>query len=526
MKDLYTLIKQFDEFVLLSKDGCQVTDGQIILKENRKIFVDLKSTTNWHEDQLYDIVFRNNRTFYLLQHQALDLIRSHKLFDLLINNPNYYSNGKCNDNEYNCSTAVPDASLMVASMLNEEQNEAVVNIVQGDFYPLPYLLYGPPGTGKTKTLVASILNIVQTSNDIVLVCTQSNAACDEITVRLKEFLDESVMFRLYSRSKDMEDVTKSILTFSNYYGGELKYPPLKYIYKYRVVICTLATAGCLTRAHCHPKYFDYVIIDECASAVETIALVPIVGLCTTGKMHAKIVLAGDPKQLDAVTRSPTAAKLGYGTSFLEQLFNFPIYKRDAVSGQFNTRYITQLVKNYRSHPAILHVSNKLFYEGALKAEIMPQLADLNINLPHLNADFPIIFKSIQGSCIKPDDDTRFVRFYFVGTFMSIQLDFSSYNVEEIVEVMAYVRTLLNNNNQLKQSDIGVISPYRLQCEFIQLTCKQQSFHDITVGTAEKFQGQERKVIIASTVCSRNEELGSFVSDPQVSFHNSTSRTYC
>lgn len=81
--------------------------------------------------------------------------------------------------------------------------------------------------------------------------------------------------------------------------------------------------------------------------------------------------------------------------------------------------------------------------------------------------------------------------------------------------MAYIRTLLSNNNKLKQSDIGVISPYRLQCKFIELTCKKNGFKNITVGTAEKFQGQERKIIIASTVSSRNEILGSFVSDPQV-----------
>lgn len=404
MKDLYALIKQFDGFVLQSKDGSWITNGQIIFKENKKIFVDLESITDWHQDQLYDIVFRINRTFYLLQHQALDLVRSHKLFDLLINNPTYYSDCKSDDINRHCK---PESPIVINVDLNDEQEEAVVNIVQGEYYPLPYLLYGPPGTGKTKTLVASILNIVETSDANVLVCVQSNAACDEITVRLKEFLDESVMFRMYSRSKDMEQVTKSIITFSNYFGGELKLPPLKYIYKYRVVICTLATAGCLTRALCNPHHFNYIIIDECASAVETIALVPIVGLSTTGGIHAKIVLVGDPKQLDAYAKSQTAAKLGYGTSFLEQLFNFPIYKRDAVSGKFNTNYITQLVKNYRSHPAILHVPNQLFYEGVLKAEVSPQIADFNINLPKLNPDFPIIFKSVQGLCVQPEDDTRF-----------------------------------------------------------------------------------------------------------------------
>lgn len=421
MKDLYALTKQFEEFVLFSKDGNRITDGQIIFKEDNKIFVDLSTTTNWHKDRSYDIVFRHNRTFYLLQHQALDFVRIHKVFNLLINNPNYYRIPEFNGTMSDQSNDSPTTRLD----LNEEQKSALVNIVRGGYYPLPYLLYGPAGTGKTKTLVATILNIVESSNENILVCTQSNAACDEIAVRLKEFLDESVMFRMYTKSKELNEITESIITFANYFGNELKFPPLKYICKYRVVICTLATAGCLTRAHCNPNHFGYVIIDECASAVETIALVPIVGLCTTmNKVHAKIILAGDPKQLDAVTKSQTADKLGFSTSFLEQLFNYPLYKRDTVSGKFNAKYITQLVKNYRSHPAILQVSNKLFYDGSLKAELLPRIADLNVNLPGLNPNFPVIFKSVQGSCVQPDDDTRYVFLSFVLGFQPISINLS------------------------------------------------------------------------------------------------------
>lgn len=92
---------------------------------------------------------------------------------------------------------------------------------------------------------------------------------------------------------------------------------------------------------------------------------------------------------------------------------------------------------------------------------------------------------------------------------------SSYNVEEVVEVTEFVRKLLQDGSDLRQSDIGVVSPYRLQCEMIRVTLKQYGLSGVTVGTAETFQGQERKVIIASTVSSRNESLGSFVSDPQV-----------
>lgn len=90
------------------------------------------------------------------------------------------------------------------------------------------------------------------------------------------------------------------------------------------------------------------------------------GLCTSQRqIHAKIVLAGDPKQLDAVTRSDIARGLGYNTSWMERLCSTNLYERK--NGMFNELYIMQLVKNYRSHPEILRIPNELFYENTLKA---------------------------------------------------------------------------------------------------------------------------------------------------------------
>lgn len=83
-------------------------------------------------------------------------------------------------------------------------------------------------------------------------------------------------------------------------------------------------------------------------------------------IHAKIILAGDPKQLDAVTRSFRAKQLGYNISWLEQLCSSSLYMRNATTGEYNPLYITQLVKNYRSHPKILSIPNELFYENKLE----------------------------------------------------------------------------------------------------------------------------------------------------------------
>lgn len=94
----------------------------------------------------------------------------------------------------------------------------------------------------------------------------------------------------------------------------------------------------------------------------------IIGLCTDYReVKASIILAGDPKQLDAVTMSKYARNLGFKTSFMEFLLKKTSYQR-GVTGKYDPYCIVQLTKNYRSHPAILHTSNSLFYDGVLEAE--------------------------------------------------------------------------------------------------------------------------------------------------------------
>lgn len=61
-------------------------------------------------------------------------------------------------------------------------------------------------------------------------------------------------------------------------------------------------------------------------------------------------------------------KLNFNKSFMEYLLEKKLYKRDITTGRFNQNYITQLVKNYRCHPEILHKPSELFYDGMLKAE--------------------------------------------------------------------------------------------------------------------------------------------------------------
>lgn len=230
-----------------------------------------------------------------------------------------------------------------AKQYNREQISAIKSILGETSYPYPYVLFGPPGTGKTRTLVGAIEYIVQL-NKHVLVCATSNSACDEICSRLLKILPKGIMYRLYSSSVQSEFIDSDLKRISNFSDDIHFFPPLSYLYEFQVVCCTLATAGRLVQARAdkavfNEAHFDYVCIDECGSATEPAALIPIAGktsafhvyllwksfkttsfyfsgLCTSPKrIEATIVLAGDPKQLGPIVQSKMASNLGYGMFF-------------------------------------------------------------------------------------------------------------------------------------------------------------------------------------------------------------------
>lgn len=114
-----------------------------------------------------------------------------------------------------------------------------------------------------------------------------------------------------------------------------------------------------------------------------------------------------------------------------------------------------------------------------------------------NPMFPIIFDQMKGSC-KPNESS------FV-------------NMEEADAVVGYIvrlsRVMLKNGHQLTQQDIGVVTPYSKQVQLIRDECSKKGFSEIMIGSAEVFQGQEKPIMIISTV--RTDGLIGFVNNPRV-----------
>lgn len=110
----------------------------------------------------------------------------------------------------------------------------------------------------------------------------SNAAADELAQRLLKYLKNACYFqhnvyRLYAANVQRVVTDPHLLANSNYKLGKL--PDWEILRKYRVLICTLTTAGRLNLAlplKCE-KHFTHLFVDECGSATETAALIPIAG---------------------------------------------------------------------------------------------------------------------------------------------------------------------------------------------------------------------------------------------------------
>lgn len=85
-------------------------------------------------------------------------------------------------------------------------------------------------------------------------------------------------------------------------------------------------------------------------------------------------------------------------------------------------------------------------------------------------------------------------------------------------VIEFIKNLLTPSYthllKVSQSDIGVVTPYKMQRRKITQACHRLELNDITIGTAEAFQGQEKPIMIVSTVRSGGNRLG-FVNNARV-----------
>ncbi|KAL1020483.1 hypothetical protein UPYG_G00000620 [Umbra pygmaea] len=481
--------------LLVTKSGDSKTGSVVKYKgyvhavelERVKLGFSRKLLSSFVDGMKFDVEFTVNRLTTRLQHRAAELAVRHHLGNVLFPSED---------------TTTKKPKLQQLRLYdkvleqNPEQYSAIQNIVDGSSRPAPYLIFGPPGTGKTVTMVESMKQVLKTqSKSHILACAPSNSAADLLAVKLRDHLEKRNVFRMYAASRNFEDVPIQIRDCCNWGEDCFVFPSKEDLMSYSIIVTTLLTAGRLVTGGIPPGHFSHVFVDEAGHAVETELIIPLAGLLQADR--GQVVLAGDPKQLGPILRSPLAITYGMDVSLLERLMkDVSLYQKDEVRKMFNSRFVTKLLRNYRSHPSIIQVPNELFYEEELQVFANEMIRNSYCNWEHLpKKGFPVLFHGVAGRDEREENSPSF------------------FNVAEVEVLMDYVIKLLQGQGKrglatISPRDIGIIAPYRKQVEKIRKALrtlekdlKLTSIKDLKVGSVEEFQGQERRVILVSTVRS-------------------------
>ena len=429
--------------------------------------------------------------------------------------------------------------------LNQTQEDAVNKVLRAKDVAI---VHGPPGTGKTTTLVEAIYETLRRENQ-VLVCAQSNMAVDWISEKLVDrginvlrignptrVNDKMLSFTYERRFESHPDyellwaIRKAIRDLrSHRKRGDEKYHQkmerlkeratelelrinAQLFGEARVIACTLV--GSANRL-LEGQKFGTLFIDEAAQALEAACWIPI-------RRVSRVILAGDHCQLPPTIKSFAAMKAGLGKTLMERI----------VENKPET--VTLLKMQYRMNEEIMRFSSDWFYGN--KVESAPEVKYRSI----LDLDIPMTWidtsefngqlivdsydyqtsaerKGMQGNHNCPLSTIHYPLFReeFVGE------SFGRINKAEaeltLLALETYFKKIGKERILDERLDVGVISPYRAQVQYLRRLFKKREFFKpyrslISVNTVDGFQGQERDIILISLVRANDEGQIGFLRD--------------
>ena len=426
--------------------------------------------------------------------------------------------------------------------LNPTQERAVNEVLWAKNVAI---VHGPPGTGKTTTLVEAINETLMRESQ-VLVCAQSNMAVDWISEKL---VDRGINVLRIGNPTRVNDKMLGF-TYERRFESHPDYPQLWAIRKAirelrsnrkkgsesfhqkmdrlrsraaeieirinaelfgeaRVIACTLVGS-----AHrlLEGMKFGTLFIDEAAQALEAACWIPM-------RRANRVILAGDHCQLPPTVKSIAALRAGLGKTLMERI------------AENKPEVVTLLKIQYRMNEEIMRFSSDWFYGG--QVESAPQIKYRSI----LDYDHPITWIdtsneenqiTIEGedapedsastsssvSAANQNSDLNFKEQFVGESFGRI----NKAEAELTLLTLAEYFTKIGKRRVLEERiDVGIISPYRAQVQYLKKLIKKYEFFKpyrrlISVNTVDGFQGQERDVILISLVRSNDEGQIGFLKD--------------
>ena len=411
--------------------------------------------------------------------------------------------------------------------LNKTQEDAVNKVLRAKDVAI---VHGPPGTGKTTTLVEAIYETLRRESQ-VLVCAQSNMAVDWISEKLVDrgvnvlrignptrVNDKMLSFTYERRFEAHPDyellwaIRKAIrdLRAHRKRGDEKYHQKLERLKERatelevrinaqlfgeaRVIASTLV--GSANRL-LEGQKFGTLFIDEAAQALEAACWIPI-------RRVSRVVLAGDHCQLPPTIKSYAALKAGLGKTLMERIV------------ENKPEVVTLLKMQYRMNEEIMRFSSDWFYGN--QVESAPEVkyrSILDLDIPMTWVDTSVFQTESLATSQFSTLSSQLFKEEFVGE------NFGRINKAEaeltLMALEEYFKKIGKQRILEERLDVGVISPYRAQVQYLRRLFKKKEFfkpfrHLISVNTVDGFQGQERDIILISLVRANDEGQIGFLRD--------------
>lgn len=410
--------------------------------------------------------------------------------------------------------------------LNSSQEKGVNKVLAAKDVAI---VHGPPGTGKTTTLVEAINETLRRESQ-VLVCAQSNKAVDWICEKLVDRgihvlrignptrVNDKMLSFCYERRfeshpdyPDLWGIRKAIreLQGARRHGSEQWHRKMDRLRSRATELEIRINEDLFNSAHViastlvgsssrllEGKKFPTLFIDEAAQALEAACLIPL-------RRAGRLILAGDHCQLPPTVKCHEAMKHGLGVSLMERLVeNHP-------------EAVTLLSMQYRMNEDIMRFSSDWFYGGAMVAapEVKFRgILDYDSAIDWIDTDREALPDEEEGD--EDNADLMFRESIAGNSFGRVNKDEAQLT---LLTLQNYIQKIGRQRFLDERIDVGVISPYRAQVQYLRRMIKRLSFFrpfrkSISVDTVDGFQGQERDVIVISMVRSNEQGNIGFLRD--------------
>jgi helicase MOV-10 len=329
----------------------------------------------------------------------------------------------------------------------------------------PFLIRGAFGTGKTSTLCNVVLQLLHSSAGTaaepcrILLCTECNAAADLYVTLLAKVVAPSEMLRSYQAHRTRGQSTSVWEYCKALYDQTrniMRAPTIEELLGYRLIICTFDHSAVLWGIGCPTTMFTHIVMDEVANALEPRALIPL----QLAIPSTSIVMAGDDKQIGPQVQSPSARHHGLKQSMLVRLVGLDFYQK-------HPETFIELKTNYRSHPKLLDLPSRIFYNGNLVAGADVRACSSLCQWERLPVKgLPLMFVGVEGKDEQTADSPGFL------------------NKHEAAQIVTLIQSLLlhklDGKPVVTPSDIAVVAAFHKQTLLIRNLLRKKQIFDVDV----------------------------------------------